>query len=197
MFQQEMTGYELGKIAKLWQFDHFIEKASQASFYYYLKQLEEEGFIESKAVEGVNRPDKLKYKLILPKAKVELIDQVINIFRTPQNFYYDLNATMPFILNLEKLELLKLIEHQIESREAKLIHFDEDEEYIKSSKIFSKFTFSLLLVNHNRLHNQAEIKWLKDFYKMVENADYKKNQSKLSEIIKTLTLENYQNEKND
>jgi hypothetical protein len=50
---------------------------------------------------------------------------------------------------------------------------------------------------YNRLHNQAEIKWLKDFYKMVENADYKKNQSKLSEIIKTLTIENYQNEKND
>ena len=58
-----ISGYELITIANEWHYDHYIN-ATNASFYYTLKQLEKEGLIkESGTKQEGGRPEKTIYRL--------------------------------------------------------------------------------------------------------------------------------------
>jgi len=59
-----MSGYELISLAKEWRYDHYI-KATNASFYYILNQLERDRFIkEVGSKQEGNRPEQIIYRLL-------------------------------------------------------------------------------------------------------------------------------------
>jgi DNA-binding PadR family transcriptional regulator len=91
-----ISGYELITIANEWHYDHYIN-ATNASFYYTLKQLEKEDLIkESGTKQEGSRPEKTIYRLT-NKGKKEFQEQMKFFLTKIQNVYYDIDSTMPFI----------------------------------------------------------------------------------------------------
>ena len=82
---------------------------------------------------------------------------------------------------LKKKDLLQQIKKQIEIREELLDYIEKTTiPRIKSNPLIDLNPFTLLIADHHKLHNLAEIEWLKKFRDMVESIDFAKN---ISEII--------------
>lgn len=177
-YAHDMSGYDLIKVANEWRFDHYI-KATNASFYYALEQLEKDDFVKIVGTkQKENRPEQTIYKL-LPKGRNEFIEQIFHFLKTNQDYYYDIDAVTPFIslfgLLKNKDDILKYIKKQIESRKQKNDYLDEGEKFIRSHYLFDVNPFMILPLDHFRLHNEIEIKWLGMFYDMVDGVDFEKN----------------------
>jgi len=193
-FQKPMSGYELIKISKEWRFDHYIDASSNASFYYTLKKFKKNGFIEeigSKQEE--NRPEKTIYKL-LPKGREEFFNQMRYFLTHQQQFYFDIDAITPFILLYGffrgKQEILELIEQRINQREQIFEKIQQGKQYVTSSPLYELNPFEILALDHTKLHNRAEIEWLKKFKQMVKETNFKKN---IEEISKKMAKQSHQN----
>lgn len=191
-FNRELTGYELSKIAKEWRFDHYIENASQASFYYYLKQLEKNGFISSKPVKDSNRPERMLYNLT-QKGRNEIMSELYKIINYKQDFYFAIDTIMPFLLFMDKHRILKSIDGQIEHRK-KFLRYIEKETIprMKTHPYLDLDPFILLIAEHHKLHYECEIEFLKKFYEKVDNIDFLKNIDKISK--KSQEMENKSSE---
>lgn len=169
-----MSGYELISFAKEWRYDHYI-KATNASFYYSLKQLEKEDFIkEIGSKQKGNRPEQTIYKL-LNKGKKELHAQISYFLSQVKEFYFEIDAITPFILlygaTNGKQQIIEFINTQIEKRKKMFKHADEGEQLVQSHYLYDLSPFYILPLKHWRLHNEAELKWLEYFKKMVEDID--------------------------
>jgi DNA-binding PadR family transcriptional regulator len=183
-YNQPLSGYELIKIAKEWRFTHYIEASSNASFYYTLKKFKKKGFIEEVGSEqDENRPEKTIYKL-LPKGEQEFFKQMSHYLHESEEFYFNIDATTPFILlygaEKGKEALIEALEKQIQKRSEMFKRIKEGKNYVKSHDLFDLNPFTILALEHYKFHNEAEIKWLEHFKKMVEGVDFEKN---LGEII--------------
>ncbi len=184
-----MSGYELISVAKEWRYDHYI-KATNASFYYTLKQLESDGFIKEvgSRQEG-NRPEQVIYKL-LNNGKQEFQEQISYFLNHVQEIYFEIDAATPFILLFGMIKgkkfILDSIDKQIKERQELFNHADEGEQLVKSHYLYELSPFYILPLKHWRLHNEAEIKWLKFFKEMVENIDdFKEQYNKLIKRVIT------------
>ncbi|MFX1428084.1 MAG: PadR family transcriptional regulator, partial [Promethearchaeota archaeon] len=180
-----MSGYELITIANEWHYDHYI-KATNASFYYTLKQLEREGFLkESGTKQEGKRPEKTIYRLTT-KGKKEFQEQMKYFLTESQDTYYNIDSTMPFITlfgsNVGKDFLLDSINKQIEQIKLMFQHADEGEKIVSSHFSYEFSPFNILPLKHWRLHAEAEIKWLEMFQETVESiGDFKE---KFQEYVK-------------
>lgn len=186
-FQKPMSGYELIKLSKEWRFDHYIEASSNASFYYTLKKFKKNGLIEElRSEQDENRPEKTMYKL-LPKGRQEFFQQMDHFLTHQQQFYFDIDAITPFILLYGyfkgKNAILDLIDERIEKREQLFDKIAQGKKYVRSTPIFHLNPFEILALEHTKLHNNAEIEWLKKFKQLVEEVDFKKN---IEEIAKNM-----------
>lgn len=169
-----MSGYELITLAKEWRYDHYI-KATKASFYYVLKQLERDGFIkEVGSKQEGNRPEQIIYKL-LNKGKKEFQEQISHFLSQVQETFFDIDAATPFIIlfgvKKGKKFILDSIEKQIIQRRNFLKHTDEGEKLVKSNILYDLSPFYILPLKHWRFHNEAEIKWLEYFKEMVDSIE--------------------------
>ena len=180
-----MSGYEIITIAKEWRFNHYIKAASNASFYYTLNILEKNGLIKkvgSKQKE--NRPEQTIFQL-LPKGREVFVEHMDHFLGETQHFYFDIDVTTPFILLFGfykgKEFILNAIKKQIQKSEKIFDKIEDGSNYVKSHPMFELNPFLILSLEHYKFHNQAEIKWLKEFYKMIEDTDFKKN---IQEIAK-------------
>ncbi|MDX1797740.1 MAG: PadR family transcriptional regulator [Candidatus Lokiarchaeia archaeon] len=174
-----MSGYELISIAKEWRYDHYIQ-ATNASFYYALKKLEDNGFIkEAGSRQEGNRPEQKIYKL-LNKGKLEFQEQVTHFFNNTQELYFNMDALTPFIILFGMIKgkkfILDSIDKQIKERKKNIKFADEGEQYVKSHFLYDLSPFYILPLKHWRFHNDAEIKWLEFFREMVEKIDDFKEQ---------------------
>jgi len=169
-----MSGYELITIANEWHYDHYIN-ATNASFYYTLKQLEGEGCIkESGTKQEGNRPEKTIYRLT-NKGRKEFQEQMKFFLTEIQEIYYDIDSTMPFITLfgsiIGKNFILNSINKQIEKIRANFKHIDEGKEIVMSHFSYEFSPFNILPLKHWKLHAEAELKWLETFKEMVESID--------------------------
>jgi len=180
-----MSGYELISYAKEWRYDHYI-RATNASFYYTLKQLEGDALIKEvgSRQEG-NRPEQNIYKL-LNKGKKEFQEQISYFLNQVQESYFDIDATTPFIILFGMVKgkqfILDSLDKQIKERKKLFTHADEGEQFVKSHYLYELSPFYILPLKHWRLHNEAEIRWLESFKEMVESIDNFKEQ--YNKIIK-------------
>jgi len=169
-----MSGYELISLAKEWRYDHYI-KATKASFYYTLKNLEDDGFIkEVGSKQKGNRPEQVIYKL-LNKGKNEFQEQISYFLNYIQEIYFDIDALTPFVILFGSFSgkqiIMDSIDKQIKERQKMFKLADDGEQFIKSHFLYELSPFYILPLKHWRLHNEAEIKWLEDFKEMIENID--------------------------
>ena len=169
-----MSGYELITIANNWNYDHYI-KATNASFYYTLKQLEREGFLrESGTQQEGNRPEKTIYRLAT-QGKKEFQEQIKYFLTENQDIYYDIDSTMPFITLfgsiIGKDFILDAIDKQIEKIKSMLKHVDEGEKTVTSHFSYKFSPFNILPLKHWKLHADAEIKWFEIFKETIESMD--------------------------
>ena len=169
-----MSGYELISLAKEWRYDHYI-KATKASFYYTLKNLEDDGFIkEVGSKQKGNRPEQVIYKL-LNKGKNEFQEQISYFLNYIQEIYFDIDALTPFVILFGSFSgkqiIMDSIDKQIKERQKMFKLVDDGEQFIKSHFLYELSPFYILPLKHWRLHNEAEIKWLEDFKEMIENID--------------------------
>jgi len=182
-----MSGYELIALAKEWRYDHYI-RATNASFYYTLKQLEADGFIrEVGSKQEGNRPEQIIYKL-LNKGKKEFQEQISYFLNQVQETFFELDAVTPFILLFGavngKQSILDSLNKQINERKNMVKHADEGEKFVRSHYLYDLSPFYILPLNHWRFHNEAEIKWLESFKEMVGSIeDFREQYNK---IIKTV-----------
>ncbi len=180
-----MSGYELISQAKEWRYDHYI-KATNASFYYTLKKLENDGFIrEVGSKQKGNRPEQTIYKL-LNKGKKEFQEQISYFLNYTQDIFFDIDALTPFIILFGMIKgkkfILDSIENQIEERQKMFKRADEGEQFVQSHYLYELSPFYLLPLKHWRFHNEAEIRWLEFFKEMVENIeDFKEQYNKIVE----------------
>lgn len=180
-----MSGYELISFAKQWRYDHYI-RATKASFYYTLKQLEGDGLIkEAGSKQEGNRPEQNIYKL-LNKGKKEFQEQISYFLNHLQETYFDIDAATPFIILFGMAKgkhfILDSLDKQIKERKKLFKHADEGEQFVKSNYLYELSPFYILPLKHWRLHNEAEIRWLEFFKEMVEGIDDFKEQ--YNKIIK-------------
>ena len=177
-----MSGYELITIANEWHYDHYI-KATNASFYYTLKQLEGEEFLREIGTKQVGkRPEKTIYSLTA-KGKKEFQEQMKYFLTENQEIYYDIDSTMPFITLfgsiIGKEFLLDSINKQIEKIKSMFQHVVEGEERVTSHFSFEFSPFNLLPLRHWKIHAEAEIKWLEIFKETVISiSDFKETYQK-------------------
>lgn len=177
-----MSGYELITLANEWHYDHYIN-ATNASFYYTLKQLEGEGFIkEGGTKQEGNRPEKTIYRLT-NKGRKEFQEQIKHFLTEIQDIYYDIDSIMPFITLfgsiIGKEFILDSINKQIEKIRAMFKHTDEGEKIVTSHFSYEFSPFNILPLKHWKLHAEAEIKWLKIFKELIESIDdFKENYQK-------------------
>jgi DNA-binding PadR family transcriptional regulator len=169
-----MSGYELINYANEWYYDHYI-KATNASFYYALKQLAREEFIkESGTKQEGNRPEKTIFRLT-NKGRKEFQEHMKYFLTETQEIYYDIDSTMPFMTLfgsiLGKKFILDSICKQIERIRTKLEHIDEGEKIVTSHFSFEFSPFNILPLKHWKIHAEAEIKWLESFKEIVETID--------------------------
>jgi len=188
-----MSGYELISFAKQWRYDHYI-RATKASFYYTLKQLEGDGLIkEAGSKQEGNRPEQNIYKL-LNKGKKEFQEQISYFLNHLQETYFDIDAATPFILLFGMLKgkqfILDSLIKQIKERQKLFKHTDEEEQFVKSHYLYELSPFYILPLKHYRFHNEAEIRWLESFKEMVESIDNFKEQ--YNKIIKRVILKGNQ-----
>jgi DNA-binding PadR family transcriptional regulator len=175
LFDKELSGYELNKIAEEWRFDHYIENASQSSFYYHLKQIEDDGIIESTIKKDSSRPERIEYQ-ITPKGTEKLITELYSLLDFKEDFYFKIDVVMPFILFLEKKKILDAIENQINHRKEQLNHLDTATLPYMKERFFIKFSpFILLIAEHHKLHYEAEIQFLTHFASMIREIDFEKS----------------------
>jgi DNA-binding PadR family transcriptional regulator len=178
-YNKPMSGYDLIKVAQEWRFDHYIKASSKASFYYSLTSLEKENLVEElgSKQEG-NRPEQTIYQL-LPIGREVFIEQMDHYLRKVEPFYFDMDVIVPFVLLIGfqrgKDFILEALTKQIKQREEKFKMIDEGMEYATSRPSYQFNPFQTLALDHYRLHNQAEIDWLRKFYNMVEKTDFEKN----------------------
>ncbi len=188
-----MSGYELISLAKEWRYDHYI-KATNASFYYALKQLEGDGLIkEVGSKQEGNRPEQIIYKL-LNRGKKEFQEQISFFLNQVQEIYFDMDAVTPFILLFGSVKgkqfILDSIDNQIKERKNMFKHADEGEKLVKSSPLYDLSPFYLLPLAHWRFHNEAEIKWLEYFRQMVDSIeDFGDQYNKIIKKMMSLTQE--------
>ena len=188
-----ISGYELISYAKEWRYDHYI-KATNASFYYILKQLEGDGLIkEVGSKQEGNRPEQTIYKL-LNKGKKEFQEQISYFLDQVQEIYFDIDAATPFILLFGlakgKQFILDSINKQIEERKKLFKHADEGEQLVKSHPLYNLSPFYILPLKHWRFHNEAEIKWLEYFREIVESIDnFKEQYEKIIKTVMSITQE--------
>jgi len=183
-FNKPMSGYELITIAKEWRFDHYIKAASHASFYYTLNRLEKNGLIKKVGSrQKEKRPEQTIFQL-LPKGREAFIEHMDYFLCETQKFYFDIDVTTPFILLFGfykgKEFILNGIKKQMQKREKIFDVIEEGKEYLESHPSFELNPFLSLSLEHYKIHNQAEIRWLKEFYKMVEDTDFIKNIQEIS-----------------
>ncbi|MFW9943196.1 MAG: PadR family transcriptional regulator [Candidatus Thorarchaeota archaeon] len=169
-----MSGYELITIANEWHYDHYIN-ATNASFYYTLRQLEGEGFIkESGTKQEGNRPEKTIYRLT-NKGRKEFQEQMKFFLAEIQDIYYDIDSTMPFITIFGSIVgkefILDSINMQIEKIKAMFDHVEEGEKIVTSHFSYEFSPFNILPLKHWKLHAETELKWLEIFKEMVESID--------------------------
>ncbi|MFX1328140.1 MAG: PadR family transcriptional regulator [Promethearchaeota archaeon] len=174
-----ISGYELISYAKEWRYNHYI-KATNASFYYTLKQLVKDGLIkEVGSKQEGNRPEQTVYRL-LNKGKREFQAQISYFLDHVQEIYFDIDATTPFIvlfgLAKGKRFILDSINKQIEERKKLFKHADEGEQLVKSHSLYNLSPFYILPLKHWRFHNEAEIKWLEYFRELVKSIENFKEQ---------------------
>jgi len=177
-YNQDMSGYELIKIAKEWRFDHYI-KATKASFYYTIRKLTDDGFIkEIGSKQKENRPEQTLYKL-QPKGRNEFVEHLTYFLNSPQKFYYDMDVITPFIsifgILKKKKFILNSIKKQIDIRKDNLKNFEDGKKLVKGHYLFDLNPFMILPLEHYKLQNESEIKWLKIFYEMVDKTDFEAN----------------------
>ncbi|MBD3193289.1 MAG: hypothetical protein GF308_21825 [Candidatus Heimdallarchaeota archaeon] len=185
-FRKPMSGYDLIKIAEEWRFSHYIRASSKASFYYALTTMKEEGFLEELgSKQKGNRPEQTIYQLN-KKGKEIFIEQMDYYLKKVDSFYFDIDIVTPFVLLLGVLQgkefILKSIKQQIEKREEKFNEIDNGMDYATSHPMYQFNPFQTLALEHYRLHNQAEIDWLKHFHKMVEEMDFEQNARLISQF---------------
>ncbi len=188
-FNKEMSGYELIKIAEEWHYDHYIN-ATNASFYYSLKKLEREGFIEEKeTIKEGNRPEQTTYKL-KPKGRKEFEKQMEYYLNKVEEFYFDLDVITPFILlygfSKTKEHIINNLTKQVEKREKFYQHLDDGKKYVQSHEFYDLNPFTILPLQHFELHNNAEIQWLQKFQEMVKDINFEEN---IKKIIKRRGLD--------
>ncbi len=177
-YNQDMSGYELIKIAKEWRFDHYI-KATKASFYYTIKKLQDDGFIkEIGSKQKENRPEQTIYKL-QPKGRNEFVEHLTYFLDSTQKFYYDMDVITPFISFfgvLKKKEfILNSIKKQINVRKDLFKNFEDGKKLVRSHYLYKVNPFMILPLEHSKLQNEAEIKWLEIFHEMVDKIDFEAN----------------------
>ncbi|MFX1409441.1 MAG: PadR family transcriptional regulator [Promethearchaeota archaeon] len=188
-----MSGYELISFAKEWRYDHYI-KATNASFYYTLKQLEGDGFIkEVGSKQEGNRPEQTIYRLS-NKGRKEFQEQVSFFLNQTQETYFDIDSSTPFIMLFGtakgKQFILDSIDKQIMERKGMFKHADEGEQLVKSHHLYDLSPFYILPLKHWRFHNEAEIRWLMFFREMVESIeDFKEQYDKILKKVMSLTQE--------
>ncbi|MFW9988113.1 MAG: PadR family transcriptional regulator [Candidatus Odinarchaeota archaeon] len=172
-----MSGYELISIANEWYYDHYIN-ATNASFYYALKQLQREDFIrESGTWQEGNRPEKKIFRLT-SKGRKEFFEQMKHFLMESQDFYFDIDATMPFITlfgsNIDREFFFDTIDNKIVKLKESLKHAEEGEKTVTSHFSYKYNPFNILPLKHWKLHCEAEIKWLEFFKERVESiTDFK------------------------
>jgi len=188
-FRKPMSGYELIKISKEWRFDHYIEASSNASFYYTLKKFKKKKFIkEIGSEQEENRPEKIIYKL-LPKGRKEFFKQMNHYLNDLEEFYFNIDAITPFILLYGsfrgKDELIEAIQTQIQKRDQIFDKIKDGKKYVKSHPMYNINPFSILALEHYKIHNKAEMEWLEKFRDMVKEFDFKKS---VKEILKRRSI---------
>ena len=167
-----MSGYELISLAKEWRYDHYI-RATKASFYYTLKNLEDDGFIkEVGSKQKGNRPEQVIYKL-LNRGKIEFQEQISYFLNNTEEIFFDIDASTPFIILFGNIKgkqfILDSIDKLIKERQEMFKYADEGEQFVKSHFLYELSPFYILPLKHWKYHNEAEIRWLNFFKEMVEN----------------------------
>ena len=197
-YNQDMSGYELIKIAKEWRFDHYI-KATKASFYYTIKKLQDGGFIkEIGSKQKENRPEQTIYKL-QPKGLNEFVENLTYFLNSTQKFYYDMDAITPFIsffgLLKKKKFILNSIKKQIDIRKDKFKNLEDGKKLVRSHYLFDLNPFMILPLEHQKLQNESEIKWLEIFHEMVDKIDFQANAKEIMKRRMEMEKENIRHKK--
>ncbi len=169
-----MSGYELISQAKEWRYAHYI-KATNASFYYTLKKLKDDGLIkEVGSKQKGNRPEQTIYKL-LNKGKREFQEQISYFLNYTQEIFFDIDASTPFIILFGMIKgkkfILDCIDKQIKERQKMFKLADEGEQFVQSHFLYELSPFYILPLKHWIYHNEAEIRWLEYFKEMVESIE--------------------------
>lgn len=174
-----MSGYELITYANDWHYNHYI-KATNASFYYTLRQLEGDNFIKEigKKQEG-NRPEQKIYRLT-NKGKKEFQEQMKFFLIEIQDIYHEIDATMPFIALFGSLQgkkiLLDSVNTQIKKIKTQFNVANEGEKTVTGHFSYEFSPFNILPIKHWKLHAEAEIKWLEILKDMIDSIDdFKEN----------------------
>jgi hypothetical protein len=107
------------------------------------------------------------------------VEHLTYFLDSTQKFYYDMDVITPFISFfgvLKKKEfILNSIKKQIDIRKDKFKNLEDGKKLVRSHYLFDLNPFMILPLEHQKLQNESEIKWLEIFHEMVDKIDFEAN----------------------
>lgn len=165
--EKPLYGYELKQIIE----EHMGDWTNIAfgSIYFALAKLNEDGFVEKLSEEKVgNRPSRSIYK-ITEKGEKEFISLLRETWQKFDRTYYALDIALAFSKALSKNEIKEFINNRINKLEELLNHLYEHKKEQLIRKEVPKTAKAVF--SHTEYHINAELNWLKELLKDIENGN--------------------------
>lgn len=141
------------------------------SIYFALGKLAEEGLIENVATEQEgSRPSRFVYA-ITPAGREEFRSLLHQLWQQDTQTFYDFDIALYFKDYLTREEQLAYLQQRIDFVRGSIEHIDQHyEETIRNPYVPP---FARALFDHSRVHQQAELDWLKALHRDIEQGLYK------------------------
>ena len=165
--EKPLYGYELKHIIE----EHMGDWTNIAfgSIYFALGKLNKDGFVEKISEKKVgNRPSRSIYK-ITEKGKNEFISLLKELWQKFDREYYPLDIAIAFSKVLSIDEIKEYIKDRIIKLENNLKYLHKHKKEQLNRKEVPKSAKAVF--SHSEYHMKAELNWLRNFLKDLENGD--------------------------
>lgn len=133
------------------------------SIYFALNKLSEEGLIEKIATEQEgNRPSRTVYQ-ITEAGKKEFMQLLQNQWTQAERKYYDFDIALFFQEYLSSGEIVEMLTHKIRGLEKAIRHLESRRKETLTNPEIPQIAAHIF--NHNLVHLNAELEWLKSLKK--------------------------------
>ncbi len=166
--ERPLYGYEIKQIIE----EHMGDWTAIAfgSIYYALDKLADEEFVQKVATEQEGGRPSRHICRITARGRGEFLRLLRDLWRTPERQYFDFDIALFFITALPREEILTYLRGRIAGLESTLAQLDAHQTEQRAQPEVPAVAEAIF--DHSRVHMEAELAWVRDLLRKVEQGLY-------------------------